>query len=215
MNGICSLEVSIIRDSLDSPTYARILEQQPLSRVIAFHKRSCLLSTRHNIIASLALLAIASNVPAMAAEKGVTASVIIQAPQNTVWESIRDTKHFDNKIESHVPNEATVEQRFRIIPLLGETTAVLKVKTVPKTRIEFKLIHSDHLKALSGSWLLTPISATQTQLQLYSYVDPGLPIPRALINHFVAGKVKSRLAKVKALAEAASAAPTAAIKPSL
>ena len=142
--------------------------------------------------------------PVCAREHGVTESVLIHASQDAVWEAVRDTKHFDNKIESHVPNEAVVEQRFRSLPLIGETTATIQVTTIPKKSIDYHLIHSNHLKALRGSWLLTPISPSETKLQLSSYVVPGLPVPRFLINNFVAMKVRGRLHKVKVLAEAAS-----------
>lgn len=139
---------------------------------------------------------------AWAADKGVSATVLIKAPAAAVWDSIGDTKHFDSKIDRRNPNEATVEQKFHVIPMLGETTAVIKVTAVPKQRIDYKLIKSDKLKDLSGSWTLTEISPTTTKLQLSSRVDLGLPVPHFLVNRFVAQKVRVRLQKVKKLAEA-------------
>ncbi|MBX9691476.1 MAG: hypothetical protein K2Z81_03765, partial [Cyanobacteria bacterium] len=60
---------------------------------------------------------------------------------------------------------------------------------------------SNKLKDMSGGWTLKPAGADKTTLILDSYVDPGLPVPRFIIDHFVRMKVKGRLKRTKKLAE--------------
>lgn len=155
-------------------------------------------------------LAFVMQLPAVAKDHGVTSSILIEAPQDAVWEGIRDTKNFDDKIQSDVPNEAVVEQKFHLLPLIGETSVTLKATTIPKRTVDLSLIHSNHLKAFTGRFEVTPISPTETRLEMSLYVDTGLPVPQFVVNGFVAGKVRSRLQKVKAVAEASARAATCA-----
>jgi hypothetical protein len=155
-------------------------------------------------VVALTHLSVSAAEEDVAAEKGVTAKISIKAPLAKVWEVCGDSKNFDSKIQSSTADGAIVEQRFGHIPILGETTATVKATTVPMQRLEYRMIRSDRLKALSGTWILTPINANSTNLQISSYVDPGLPVPRFLINRFVLGKVRSRLQKIKRLAESST-----------
>jgi len=134
-------------------------------------------------------------------QKGVSASVIIHASQDNVWTAICDTKSFEENIKSVKGNEAIVEQKLGSLPIFGSTHVLVRTRVFPQSRIEYDLLESNHLKELNGAWILTPINKERTKLELTSYCDPGLPVPRFLVNAYTQGRCKNRLRRVKALAE--------------
>jgi hypothetical protein len=133
--------------------------------------------------------------------RGVSGRVLIDAPPQKVWTVLTATGNFNDKLQSVNGDEAIVEQKFGTLPLMGSETVVVKAKVKNMDRIDFEMIKSDHFKAFSGAWSIAPAGSDKTHLNLKMDVDPGLPVPRVLVNMFVSGKVKSRLKKVKALAE--------------
>lgn len=142
-----------------------------------------------------------STSPVCAGEKGVAGTIIVHAPKKLVWETVCDTKSFDDTLQSTSGNQAIVEQKLSSLPIMGQTTVLLRTTVFPQERIEYELIKSDRLKALSGTWILTKIDENRTKVSLTSFVDPGLPVPRILVNHFAAGRLRQRLRLVKTLAE--------------
>lgn len=159
------------------------------------------------ILATLMTLLVIGCSSAFAVEsaRGVTASTVINASKDQVWNVISATGHFDDKLQSVEGNEAIVEQKFKTLPLLSAIVIIVKAKVTPKERIDFEMLKCDRLKAFAGSWVVVPISDEKTRLILNMYVDPGLPVPRFLVNQFIGGKVKTRLKKVKLLVERAQA----------
>lgn len=141
--------------------------------------------------------------PAALAEsqRGVSGHVIVNADSKAVWKTLSTMGNFDDKLQSVNGNEAVVEQKFKSLPLLGVATVLLRANVKPMERIDFQMIKSDKLKDFSGSWSISPLDDRRTKLNLTMNVDPGLPVPRFLVNKFIAGKVRSRLKKVKVLAE--------------
>jgi hypothetical protein len=135
--------------------------------------------------------------------KGVTGSTTVHAPKQAVWDVISGMGHFDDKLQSVNGDEAIVEQKFKTLPMFGEISVTLKAKVKPTERIDFQMIKSDRIKSMTGAWSISPIDEKQTKLNLMMNVDPGLPVPRFLVNQFIAGRVRSRLKKVKMLAEKA------------
>jgi hypothetical protein len=79
----------------------------------------------------------------------------------------------------------------------------MKNVEVPLERIDYNMVTSDRFKALEGSWVLSPgKEPNETYLELSSYVDMGLPIPRGMVEGVTGKKLQRRLSNVKAMAEA-------------
>jgi hypothetical protein len=153
------------------------------------------------LAAALMVLALVSVPSGAESGRGVSGQMTVDAPPAQVWKVLTTTGNFDDKVKSVNGDEAIVEQKFATLPLMGSATVVVKARVKNMERIDFDMIRSDRLKGFSGSWSISPLSATTTRLHLRMDVDTGLPIPRILVNRFISGKVKNRLRKVKALAE--------------
>jgi hypothetical protein len=133
---------------------------------------------------------------------GVSDTTVVNAPKELVWAAVTAADKFDADIRSTEGKEAIVAQKFEKIPFYGSVQTTLKITVKENELLSYELIESDKvLKEMSGGWELTPIDGTKTRLKLTSSVDPGLPIPRFLINKFIQGKVKTRLSKTRKLAE--------------
>lgn len=141
--------------------------------------------------------------------KRARACIDIAAPPKIVWQAIHEERNHDPEVEySRVisipsPFELVLEQKYQHVPIFGTVVCRLKNVELPSKRIDYSLESSNHLKAMEGSWVLTPIrSGSSTRLELSSFVDTGLPIPRVLCQRFTGGRLQKRLALVKKLAEA-------------
>lgn len=141
--------------------------------------------------------------------KWVKAKILINASPHVVWETIHEERKKDpdlaySKILSQdSETQATLEQKFCLIPVIGTSTCVMRNVEVPLERIDYNMIRSDRFKALEGSWVLSPgTQPNETALELSSFVDMGLPIPRGMIEGITAKKLQRRLANVKTMAEA-------------
>jgi hypothetical protein len=132
----------------------------------------------------------------------ISDTTIINAPKEAVWAAVTSADKFDADVTSADGQEAIVAQKFDKIPFYGSVATQLKIKVKENESLSYDLIKADkNLKQMSGSWQITPIDKTKTQLKLTSSVDPGLPIPRFLVNQFIKMKVHSRLMKTRQLAE--------------
>lgn len=141
--------------------------------------------------------------------KWVKAKILINASPHVVWETIHEERKKDpdlaySKIISQDSDtQATLEQKFCLIPVIGTSTCVMRNIEVPLERIDYNMIRSDRFKAFEGSWVLSPgTQPNETLLELSSYTDMGLPIPRGMVEGITSKKLQRRLANVKAMAEA-------------
>jgi hypothetical protein len=141
--------------------------------------------------------------------KWVKARILINASPHIVWDTVHEERKKDpdlsySKILSQESEtQATLEQKFALIPVIGTATCVMSNVEVPFERIDYAMLSSDRFKALEGSWVLVPGSEpNQTYLELSSYVDMGLPIPRGMVDGITAKKLQRRLANVRTMAEA-------------
>lgn len=141
------------------------------------------------------------------------AKVLIKAPAGTVWNTVHEERKHDpdiaySKLLEHSENECILEQKFVFLPVFGSAVCVMKQNEIPLRRIDYRLIKSDHFKALEGSWVLTPsIDGKSTILCLSSHIDLGLPIamPAGLLNCILTKKIQKRLHHIKTMAESANA----------
>jgi ribosome-associated toxin RatA of RatAB toxin-antitoxin module len=73
---------------------------------------------------------------------------------------------------------------------------------VPLQRIDYKLLKSDHFKAMEGSWVFTSAeNGRATILELSTHLDMGVPVPKMIMNGLTQKKIERRLAHVKEAAE--------------
>lgn len=137
----------------------------------------------------------------------VTARILIKANPHVVWDTVHEERSRDpdlaySKVLSAGKDQATLEQKFSLIPVIGTAVCVMKDTEVPYERIDYSMVSSDRFKAMEGSWVLSPgEDANTTYLELSSYCDIGLPIPRPMIESVTAKKIQRRLGNVKQMAE--------------
>jgi hypothetical protein len=147
-------------------------------------------------------------------ENWVQGSVEINAPPQIVWEAVHEERKHDpdlayskviqegtSESKNESKNEYKLEQKFVLVPILGTAVCQMHNKEIPFERIDYKLIKSDHFKAMEGSWVLVPQEGGKTKLELTSLLDTGLMVPRGMINSITARKIQKRLKRVKAAAE--------------
>ncbi len=137
----------------------------------------------------------------------VKASITIKAPPEVVWDAVHEQRKTDpelaySKVLRQGVNEATLEQKFMVIPVIGSAVCTMNTQEVPNRRIDYQMIKSDRFKAMEGSWVLTPSAdGKSTTLELSSHIDLGLPVPRGMMNGVTQKKLERRLAHVRELAE--------------
>ena len=142
----------------------------------------------------------------------VKASITIKAPPEVVWDAVHEQRKSDpelaySKVLRQGINEATLEQKFMVIPVIGSAVCTMNTQEVPNRRIDYQMVKSDRFKAMEGSWVLTPSAdGKSTTLELSSHVDLGLPVPRGMMNGVTQKKLERRLAHVRELAEKAKVA---------
>lgn len=136
------------------------------------------------------------------------ASLLIKASPEMVWSAILDVPDSDDMAYSkqleRKGNVAIIEEKYVKLPIIGEAIAVIKQTEDPYKRIDFELVRSDKFKAMEGSWTLTPMdNGKHTMVELTSYTDAGVPIPRFIIDITTKQRVKSRLLEVQTFVEKA------------
>lgn len=97
-----------------------------------------------------------------------------------------------------------VEQKFVFPSPFGNAECVLHLDETTAERVDFKMISSEDLKAMEGSWVLTPTDDGQTKLSLSTYVEPNMILPRMITNGIVSHRSKRNLGMVKKLAESSA-----------
>jgi hypothetical protein len=139
-------------------------------------------------------------------QNGAKAKIVINAPLEVVWKSVeeyrrRDPERTATKLVSQSQQSRIVEEQFAIPTIFGTAECLLSLTEIPTQRIDFKLLQSDDFKAMEGSWILTPSDDhNSTTLELTSYLDLGMPLPRMIVNSIVKYKLERRLAAVKDIA---------------
>lgn len=137
----------------------------------------------------------------------VKAKILIKAPLEIVWNTVHEQRKSDpdlaySRILSQNRNHCTLEQKFVLLPIIGTSTCVMVNEEIPLERIDYRLVKSDHFKAMEGSWVLTPYEdGRYTILELSSYLDMGYPVPRAFIETITARKLEKRVTNVKLMSE--------------
>lgn len=137
----------------------------------------------------------------------VKASIVIKAPPEAVWDAVHEQRKTDpelaySKVLKQGVNEAVLEQKFTVIPMIGTAVCTMNTQEVPNRRIDYQMIKSDRFKAMEGSWVLTPSpDGKTTTLELSTHIDLGLPVPKSMINGATHKKLERRLAAVRELAE--------------
>jgi hypothetical protein len=141
--------------------------------------------------------------------KRVKAKILIHASPHVVWETVHEERKKDpdlaysKVISQDAENQVTLEQKFAVIPVIGTATCVMKHVEKPFERIDYTMVSSDRFKAFEGSWVLTPGSdPNETILELSTYCDMGLPIPRGMVDGVTGKKLQRRLSNVRNMAEA-------------
>lgn len=137
---------------------------------------------------------------------GVYEEIIINASPTVVWKSMLEQRQHDPDSAYVKPvtknGSDVVEQKFVFPSPFGSAEVVLHLADTPAERVDFKLISSEDLKAMEGSWVLTPSKdGRSTTLGLSSYVEPNMCLPRIIMNGLVGHRVKRNLSMVKKLAE--------------
>ncbi|MBI4534223.1 MAG: hypothetical protein HY711_09800 [Candidatus Melainabacteria bacterium] len=137
----------------------------------------------------------------------VKAKILIKAPLEIVWNTVHEQRKSDpdlaySRVLTQSRNHCTLEQKFVLLPIIGAATCVMVNEEIPLERIDYRLVKSDHFKAMEGSWVLTPYEdGHYTILELSSYLDMGYPVPRAFIETITARKLEKRVTNVKNMAE--------------
>ncbi|MBX3075480.1 SRPBCC family protein [Candidatus Obscuribacterales bacterium] len=156
------------------------------------------------LLSSITILSALHGQAAAKSEKcnSVSDTTVVNAPKECVWKAVTSADKFDADIKSTEGKEAIVQQKFERIPFYGTVQTTLKITVKENELLSYELIEADKsLKEMSGKWELTPVEQAKTRLKLTSNIEPGLPIPRFLINQFIKGKVRTRLHKTQKLAE--------------
>jgi hypothetical protein len=139
--------------------------------------------------------------------KEVTASILVDAPQETVFEEIRKERTNGpgmRKLISSEERHAVVEQRFRRLPILGTAVCTYEEFEQPYSRIDIKMLKSDKFKRFEGYWLLSPEDSgrkTLTTLSLLCDTILYLPFCEQITVTRTKSAVWKRLYAIKAASE--------------
>lgn len=172
------------------------------------------------ILASLTLSAVVAaslSAPPIAMAKtskfpGVSDHVKVKAEPRVVYECIRALR---NEPDSNVKelkcteHEATIEERFDQLPIVGHATCTYKEIYTHDKEIAYHMVSSDKFKAFEGKWELKDLpeeKATELSLQTFVLLDLPIPFLRQITNTQTIKGVKDRLAEVKKLAESRATA---------
>jgi carbon monoxide dehydrogenase subunit G len=140
--------------------------------------------------------------------QSVIASIAINAPPSAVWQAIHDERQVASdlvasKVLENNGDNYVLEQRWRILPILKDTSCTMSETEHANERIDFKLLSSDEFKVMQGSWLLKPSSSGEvTQLDLQMYFQLKRIGSSSLVRIIARRKMSRRLERIKEMAEA-------------
>lgn len=147
----------------------------------------------------------------------IRARVHISAPPHIVWETVHEERKTDpdlaySKVLETSGHNSVLEQKFQLIPFVGTSVCVMKNSEVPGHRIDYSLVKSDRFKALEGTWIVSANPDGSTILELSSYIDMGLPVPRGMLEAVASKKLAGRLQNIRKMAEKSRPAHSVAAK---
>lgn len=136
----------------------------------------------------------------------VTARIKIAANSHVVWETVHEERKTDpdlaySKVLEVNGHTSTLEQKFQLVPVVGTAVCEMKNVEVPGQRIDYWLTKSDRFKALEGSWVFFSLRDGSTILELSSYIDMGIPVPRNMQDVVTGKKLERRLQNIRKMAE--------------
>jgi hypothetical protein len=141
-------------------------------------------------------------------KNGVHEEILIKAPPHVVWKSMLEQRKMDPDsayVKSASENGSPfVEQKFVFPSPFGNAECILHLDETTAQRVDFRMISSEELKAMEGSWVLTPTEEGHTKLSLSTYVEPHMSLPRMITNGIVSHRSKRNLSMVKKLAESSA-----------
>jgi hypothetical protein len=149
-----------------------------------------------------------------------TERVSVNASPHEVFDALRKERTapvchrklicFDGKV-------ARIDEHLTNIPIYGKVHCVWEETEFPYSKMDYKMIESDHFKAAYGSWVVVPTSnERKTTLELHCHLDSGLTVPFSdQITRVNASRdAKERLNRIKEIAERDAAQPKAVISSS-
>ncbi len=137
----------------------------------------------------------------------LVAKILIHARPEVVWDTVHEERKKDPdiayaKVLSHEGHELILEEKFVLLPVIGTAKCIMRDVEVPQARIDYQLLESDHFKAMEGSWVLTAHDGGRsTILELSSYLELGMPVPRMVLDSVTSQKLLRRVDSIKKLAE--------------
>ncbi len=137
----------------------------------------------------------------------VTQSIVINASPKFVFEAIQHARKADaRKLLSYDGSDATIEEKFMTLPVVGAATCTYVEHEIPNLEgIEYHLVNSDRFTVFQGKWSLTPArDGKSTIVELSSAMDPGIRIPfwQEITKMAACKSVKRRLDEVNGYAMA-------------
>jgi hypothetical protein len=141
--------------------------------------------------------------------KGVSATVVVDAPPVRCWDTIiaqRTAEPDKRKIISQDGDKTVMKENYDNLPVIGDAYLEYEEIATPHTTLVARLVKSDKFKAFDSKWTLTPTADGKgTTISLYTYLNTGLWIPFAqqITNRQTRQDIKERLENIKKLAEAA------------
>lgn len=138
----------------------------------------------------------------------IRARVHISAPPQVVWETVHEERKTDpdlaySKVLETSGQNSVLEQKFQLIPIVGSSVCVMRNTEIPGHKIDYSLMKSDRFKALEGTWIVSANPDGTTILELSSYIDMGLPVPRSMLEVVASKKLAGRLQNIRKMAEQA------------
>jgi hypothetical protein len=199
------------------PALAKSVEEGDSAQAIASSRAGGLSGGMHPIAKDAELAALQAKprlkVSKELGENGhqyVVARVFINAEPRVVWDVVHQERFHDSdiaytKVLKDTPEEVLFEQKYVLLPIIGESVCLISSHEVPLKSIDYKLVKSNRFKNLEGHWQLTPsASGKETVLSLTSYVNINPLIPQGLQDEVTSGRLQKRLANIKKIAESAS-----------
>jgi hypothetical protein len=139
---------------------------------------------------------------------GASAVITLNVPLEVAWKSLmefrtKQPEKLTQRVIQKTDKYTILEEKFELATILGTVKCTLNSTEIPLQRVDYRLTESQQIKAMEGSWILTPSSdGKSTTVKITSYLDIGIPLPRILVNCIVKHKLQNRLRGVKEIAEA-------------
>jgi hypothetical protein len=138
-------------------------------------------------------------------DRFLNAKIKIHADLRTVWDAIRSTKDSDLR-SSQVSLQVSANERIVLedykLPVLGWVWCHRRIVESPYKRIDFKMIDSNHFRALEGHWILTPAGdGKSVYIEFSSHVKIDRWAPRSIFESVGKGKIERLVRRIRDTAE--------------